>query len=238
VLTRFTFFNSIVGDPVWSPDGTRVVFALQDESLYSSDLYQKATTGSAGEELLLPTGINGRATDWSTDGTFIVYQQQESKTAVDIWQLPLEGDRKPVPYLQTGANEQNGRFYPGSTGPPRFMAYQSNESGRNQIYIQSIPTGAKFQVSADGGTVPHWRRDGRELYYLSADNRLMAVPITIGVGVQIGTPQELFMNASMTSYVPSRDGQRFLVNLPAGGESASGAEPITVVTNWQAGRAK
>ena len=170
----------------WNPRSVRVA----GRELYSTALYQKATVGGAIEELLLSTGVNGRATDWSADGKIIAYSQQES--SVDIWLLPLDGDRKPVVYLKSGANEQNGRFLPDSTAAPRFMAYQSDESGQNQIYIQAIPAGAKFQVSTEGGTVPSWRRDGRELYYLSPDNRLMAAPITIGASVQVGTPQALF----------------------------------------------
>jgi len=117
------------------------------------------------------------------------------------------------------------------------MAYQSNESGQNQIYVQSVPhSGAKYQISAAGGTMPRWRRDGKELYYASADQKLMAVPIKLGSTVEPGTPQPLFPIPPVrtnVSYAPSRDGQRFLVNVPAGGESGAAALPITVVTNWQ-----
>jgi hypothetical protein len=118
------------------------------------------------------------------------------------------------------------------------MAYQSNESGQDQIYVQAIPaSGAKYQVSTTGGTQPSWRRDGKELFYFSADQKLMAVPIKLSTSVEPGTPQELFTNAGLTGYAPSPDGQRFLVNVPADGEAAA-APPITVVLNWTAGLKK
>jgi len=115
------------------------------------------------------------------------------------------------------------------------MAYQSNESGQDQIYVQTIPTsGAIYQISNAGGTVPRWRRDGKELFYISTDQKLMAVPTALGARVEPGTPQALFAAVGLTGYAPSRDGQRFLVNVPAGGEGAA-APPITVVLNWAAG---
>jgi len=167
-----------------------------------------------------------------------VYQETGQKTANDLWLLPLNGDRKPVPYLQTPFDELNARFSPDG----RWMAYQSNESGRFQIYLQTVPpSGAKYQISSSGGAVPQWRRDGKELFYVAADQKLMAVPVKLGTTVEAGTPQPLFpvfpVGASFFSYVPMRDGQRFLVNVPAGGEAAV-APPITVVTNWQRGLAQ
>jgi Tol biopolymer transport system component len=235
VISRFTFRPGINGNPLWSPDGTRLVFSGQPLSAYSSDIYQKPAGGNGQEELLLHAGVNGFPQDWSPDGKWIVYQQTGQKTAADLWLLPLEGDRKPMPYLQTPFNETLARFSPGVAGAPRWMAYQSNESGQDQIYVQAIPaSGAKYQVSTSGGTQPAWRRDGKELFYFSADLKLMAVPITLGTSVVPGTPQELFANTGLTGYAPSADGQRFLVNVPAGGEGAT-APPITVVLNWTAG---
>ena len=114
------------------------------------------------------------------------------------------------------------------------MAYQSNESGQSQIHVRAIPaSGSKYQVSTAGGTQPAWRRDGKEWYYLSTDHKLMAVPITVGTSVTPGTPQPLFA-ADITGYTPSSDGQRFLMNVPVGGQ-APAASPITVVLNWTAG---
>jgi len=237
VVTRFTFRPGLNAFPVWSPDGSRLVFSLLSLNLYFSDVYQKAAGGNGQEELLLHAGLNGFPGDWSPDAKWIVYTRTGQNTANDLWLLPLEGDRKPVPYLQTPFDEQLARFSPDG----KWMAYQSNESGQNQIYVQSVPpSGAKYQISAAGGTMPRWRRDGKELFYASADQKLMAVPIKLGSTVEPGTPQPLFpippVRANV-SYAPSRDGQRFLVNVPAGGESAA-APPITVVTNWQAAQKK
>jgi hypothetical protein len=125
------------------------------------------------------------------------------------------------------------------------MAYQSNESGQFQIYVQTVPlSGAKYQISTSGGTFPRWRRDGKELFYVSADQKLMAVSAKLGATVEAGTPQPLFPISPLTGtafanspYAPMRDGQRFLVNVPGGGAAAA-APPITIVTNWQAGLKK
>jgi Tol biopolymer transport system component len=235
VLTRFTFRAGMNTSPNWSPDSNDVVFALVAPGGFSTDIYRK-TAGNAGEEeLLLHAGINAYPTDWSADGKFVVYQQTDAKTADDLWLLPLGRDHRPILYLQTAFNEANAQFSPDPQDSPRWMAYQSDESGRNEIYIQAVPArGAKYQISTAGGTNPHWRQDGRELYYMSADGKLVAVRVTPGASLQIGTPQELFSNAGMRYFVSSRDGQRFLINQLARREAAAVA-PITVVTNWQAG---
>jgi Tol biopolymer transport system component len=232
VLSRFTFRSGFNLGSIWSPDGSRLVFAIQALSTYSTDIYQKPAGGNGQEELLVHAGVNGFPNDWSPDGKWIVYQQTGEKTANDLWLLPLSGDRKPVPYLQTPFDELNARFSPDG----KWMAYQSNESGRFQIYVQTVPpSGAKYQISSAGGTDPHWRRDGKELFYVAADQKLTAVPVKLGTTVEAGAPQPLFpvfpIGASFFFYVPMHDGQRFLVNVPAGGEAA--AQPVTVVTNWE-----
>jgi Tol biopolymer transport system component len=234
VLTRFTFRAGMNTSPNWSPDSNDVVFALVRPGGFSTDIYKKAAGNAGAEELLLHAGINGYPTDVSPDGKFIVYQQTDAKTGNDLWLLPLGRDHRPIIYLQTAFNEVNAHFSPGLQDSPRWMAYQSDESGRDQIYIQAVPaTGAKYQISTAGGTNARWRQDGHELYFLSADRKLMAAHVTLGVSLQIGTPQELFTNAGMTYFVSSRDGQRFLVSQPARKEMTAAA-PITVVTNWQA----
>jgi len=234
VSSRFTFRGTSVGYPIWSPDGARIVFATGDVGGYSYDLFQKFVTGSEKEESLFHGESNMVPTDWSTDGRFIAYTGTAPQTALDIWLLPTSGERKPTVYLQTPFNEFNGQFLPDAGDGPRWMAYQSNESGRDQIHIQAIPaSGAKYQISTEGGTFPRWRRDGRELFYISADQRLVAVPISVGSGLQVGKPQPLFANAGMNSFVPSKSGDRFLINVPASGEQAV-TPPIIVVTDWTA----
>ena len=238
VLSRFTFRPGIATNPVWSPDGSRLVFLIQTLGTYSSDIYQKPAGGNGQEELLLHSGINGFPYDWSPDGKWLVYRQTGQKTATDLWLLPFNGDHKPVPYLQSPFDELNPRFSPDG----KWMAYQSNESGRFQIYVQTVPlSGAKYQISSSGGTVPRWRRDGKELFYVSADQKLTAVPVKPGATVEVGTPQPLFpipQTAGVAyAYAPMHDGQRFLVNVPAGGDAAA-VQPVTVLSNWQAGLKK
>jgi len=236
VLSRFTFRSGINRNPIWSPDSSRVIFALQSFSAYSMGFYQKPAGGNGQEELLLHPGLNGIPDDWSPDGKWVVYEQASQKLATDLWLLSLSGDRKLVPYLQTPFDEMAARFSPDG----RWMAYQSNESGRFQVYVQTVPSGAKYQISTSGGTFPRWRRDGKELFYISDDQKLMAVPVKLGETVQAGIPQPLFpippfpgIQFGASFYAPLGDGQRFLVNAPVGGEAAV-APPFTVVTNWQA----
>jgi Tol biopolymer transport system component len=234
VINRLTFRGALDGSPIWSPDATRIVFYRPAAGRYSYDLFQKLATGSENEESLLHTGAAVFPTDWSTDGRFIAYTENGGQTSLDLWILPLTGERKPTVYLRTAFNEQDGQFLPDAGDGPRWMAYQSNESGRDQIHIQAVPaSGAKYQISTEGGTVPRWRRDGRELFYISADQRLIAVPISAGTGLQVGKPQPLFANTGMNSFVPSKSGDRFLINVPASGEQAV-TPPIIVVTDWTA----
>jgi Tol biopolymer transport system component len=224
-LSRFTFLPG--KNPVWSPDGKRLAFVRQTAA--TADFYQKATGGNGQEELLLHAGINGTTLDWSPDGKWILYHQQERDTGFDLWLLPLDGDRKPIPYLQTPANEALGAFSPSG----RWIAYQSDESGQNQIYIQTMPSGnAKYQISTAGGTYPHWRRDSKELFYVSTEGKLIAVPMTLGAPVPASSPRELFAGVENGEYAVSAEGRRFLVNVPAAAEKAA-PPPLTVVLNWQ-----
>ena len=154
----------------------------------------------------------------------------------DLWLLPLEEAGKPAKFIASPADEMHGNFSPDG----RLIAYTSNESGKFEVYVETVPrSDRKWPVSTNGGYEPRWRADGREIYYLSDDRKLMAV--SVGVGPSFGIPQLLFqtrvpegVTANRTHYVPSRDGQRFLVNVA----SETPTSPITVVLNWTAGLKK
>lgn len=229
VQSRFTFHSGASSDPVWSPDGSEIVYSLDVHSLY-----RKRADGAGAEELLLPDVLNVRAQDWSRDGKFLLYQRSGANTGQDLWILPMDGARKPVPYLQTPFDESNGQFSPDG----RWIAYASNESGMPQVYVQSVPAnGTKFQISSSGGDQPRWRRDGKELFFISADKKLMAVPVKIGATVETETPKPLFDLDTVYgpligrwAYEPTADGQRFLTL-----SSEASSNPITVVLDWQAG---
>jgi len=247
VTSRLTFDPALNNIPMWSPDGLRIVWAsLRSGSGY--DLYVKSANGTGQEELLVKVGTpHGWASDWSRDGRYLLYERRGENTATELWiapQLPegASDDRKPFPYLQTQFEEQEGKFSPDG----RWVAYVSNESGRNEIYVQSFPrSGAKFQISTGGGTEAQWRKDGKELFYLATDQMLMAVPVKLGrppaEPFEAGSPKPLFaiplsvrLNIGR-DYAVSNDGQRFLV---VSVEGSGEAPPLTVVQNWQAGLQK
>jgi eukaryotic-like serine/threonine-protein kinase len=237
VPSRLTFRPGLSRDGVWSPNAGRIAFTSQsDPSTPGFRLYQKPTSGAGSEELLTGGEVhNATLDDWSMDGKWIVYSQQDPKTGWDLWLLPMQGDGQPISYLQTRFDELFAQFSPDG----KWMAYVSNESGQTQVYVQSIPAGgAKWQVSAAGGTQPRWRRDGKELFYLSTDHKLTAVPVRVGSSFEAGRPEVLFevQSASDTiigrwTYQPAADGKRFLVTADVAGS----AQMLTVVLNWQVG---
>jgi len=227
--------------PIWSPDGQTVAFATSRSG--ALDIYQRPSDASRADEPLLKLGAsNLLLSDWSLDGRFLTYYLADPKTQLDVWVLPLFGDRKPFPFLHQPFNEFQGQFSPDG----KWMAYVTDdESGHRNVFVQSFPQSTgKLQISADaGGTQPRWRRDGRELFYLAEDRKLMAVAIKTTATLEAETPKVLFETtrrvASPThTYAVSADGQRFLLNRPADGASPRdqpwGDEPraITVVLNW------
>ena len=236
VTSRLTFDPAVDNLPIWSPDGLRLLYPNNRTGVF--DLYVKAASGAGQEELLVKMGTpTGWGTHWSRDGRFILYQIPGAKTGQDLWIAPQFGDRKPFPYLNSQFNEGEGAFSPNG----HWIAYVSDESGRDEIYVQAFPiSGAKYQISAGGGSEPNWRMDGTELFYLAADRNLMVVPITLGATLQVGVPKALFSipaSAQRHSFAPASDGQRFLVSTGAGTGDGK-TIPITVVLNWQAGLKK
>jgi Tol biopolymer transport system component len=233
-FTRFTFDPNTDKRPVWSPDGNRVVFTSNRSGL--DNLYQRLATGAGGDELLLSKDHGLIADDWSKDGRFLLYEENLAGTNSDLWILPMTGDRKPFLFLQTQFEETHAQFSPDG----RWIVYVSNESGRPEVYVQSFPSsGGKWQVSVGGGDQPQWRRDGKEIFYMSPDRKLMVVSVTAGVSFQQGAPVPLFQTRVETSsstgarnnYVVAADGQRFVVNNLI---LDSASQPITVVLNWTA----
>jgi Tol biopolymer transport system component len=241
VLSRFTFETAMNHALRWSPDGRHVVFNSNKSGVF--DLYVKSATGAGSEELLLSTPQNKSASDWSPDGRFLLFRSVDPVTSHDLWALPLDGDRKPFPVVRTNFVEAFGQFSPDG----KWVAYQSNESGRPEVYAQPFPgPGPKLQISTNDGAQMRWRRDGRELFYLALDSRMMAVPIrptANGEGLVPGEPVPLFttrvgdimgLQAGYNlSYVISPDGRRFLMNTVV--EEPAFA-PITVILNWKPGQ--
>jgi dipeptidyl aminopeptidase/acylaminoacyl peptidase len=218
--------------PHWSPDGKHLAFASNREGFWA--IWQKGMYGSDDKEELVfkEEARSILLNDWSGDRQYIVYRKTGEKTASDLWLLPLSGDRQPKPYLATQFAEDWGKVSPDG----RWLVYQSTESGRFEVYVQSFPEpGRKVIVSKGGGTLPRWRRDGRELYYVAPDDKLMAVPVEPGANFSVGTPVPLFDVSSYGRrnnryvYDVSADGQRVLLLRPL--EDAT-TRPLTVVMNW------
>ena len=161
---------------VWSPDGSYLVFG---NGQFKQSFFRKPANSAAAEEFLLQVGGNATPLDISPDGKLLVYSDTGENTKDDLWLLPLQGEHKPVKYLDTPFEERQAQFSPDG----KWMAYSSDESGQVQVYVQPVPaTGAKRQISTQGGSGPRWRRDGKELYYISADAQLTAVPVKFGAG--------------------------------------------------------
>lgn len=223
--------------PIWSPDGNRILYSSVSNG--KADLYQKLATGSGSDELIFKSDQDKLAGEWSSDGRNILFRSADPKTGFDIWVLPLTGDRKPTRFLQMPFNETGPHFSPDG----KWIAYYSNESGPQQVYVQPFPpTGDKWQVSVEGGQQPEWRRDGKELFFISLDNRLMSVDVEWTPKFRAGVPKPLFEIPGYSStlgmgggtagrYSVSRDGKRFLFGV---GSAATESSPITVVLNWPA----
>ena len=239
-LNRFTFSPGFSGYPLWSPDGSYIVFGISGTNpfrLVDADFYRKPASGAANPELLLHAGLNATVEDISSDGKWLVYTKTETQTNNDLWLLPLQGEHKPQKYLDSPANEFLAQFSPDG----KWMAYTSDETGQAEVYVQPIPaTGEKHQISKTGGARPRWRRDGKELFYIAYDGKLMSVPVKLGgTAFDFGAPQSvmpqpLFGGAQGPGfgYQPSADGQKFLAAVPA--EQTAAPVPFTIWLNWQA----
>jgi Tol biopolymer transport system component len=232
VWSRFTFDPSNDRAPLWSPDGARILYASASRGLL--DLYEKPAGGSGEGRLVLATSADKFPSDWSRDGRFIVYHTFGGNGAWDLWVSPVGGG-KPFPFLETRFTEIQGTISPDG----RWMAYASDESGRFETYVTEFPQKrGRWQISTNGGMQPSWRADGRELFYVGPDQTFMSVEVSGSADLQAAPPVALFkanfppsVPAYWRYYVPSADGQRFLV---AALLAEAGASPINVVLNWSA----
>jgi dipeptidyl aminopeptidase/acylaminoacyl peptidase len=237
ISTPLTFDPALDVRPIWSPEGRQIIFGANRGGAVG--IYRKGVSGVDKEELLLKGTEVMNPTCWSRDGRFIVNSQRGLKTQMDLWILPLAGDRQPREYLTSDFSEVQGRLSPDG----RWLAYISNESGRYEVYVQPFPAapGKRTQVSKGGGTHPRWRNDGKELFYLAADGQLMAVAVKAESRFEAGAATELFeLRGFGTTSAPASarypydvtaDGQRFIILKQV--EDAS-TQNITVVLNWTA----
>ena len=231
--SRFTFDPADDFDSIWSPDESHIVFSSSRTGPYQ--LYYKSSSGMGSEEQILHTANWDRPNDWSHDGRYLLYEETDPKTRLDLWVLPMQGDRKPFPFLKSDANEAQAKFSPDG----RWIAYCSDESGRPEVYVQPFLTQVKgkWQVSTNGGLLPKWRRDGKELFYIS-DGKVMSTEIKTDSTFEAGQPTALFplkvlnvILAGGTSYEVTADGQRFFLTRPV---ILNQPSSISVLFNWTA----
>ena len=215
--------------PAWAPDGTRFAYTLV--TAQGADLYMKSLVGGAADVPFLKSDELKAVNSWSPDNRYIVFNKYNTRdqTSRDIWLLPVDGDRKPIPFMQTRALERDARVSPDG----HFIAYTSDETGTPEVYVQSFPSpGMKVRISTGGGEQPEWRSDGREVYYLSSDRRLTAVALS--ASLVPSQPQPLFKLAPVGAsrqFAPSKDGQRFVV---LDWDTQQVPAKVTVLTNWEA----
>ncbi len=229
VTSRLTFDESSGSSPVWSPDGTRVLFSSDRSGTPS--LYEKSAAGTGSEKEIWTCGETLLANDWSRDGKFLAVNRLTAKNSFDIWIVPMDGSSKPFAFVQTPFLDVLPVFSPDG----RYVAYMSNETGRFEIYVQQFPgPGGKWQVSASGGLEPHWSADGKTIYFRSPDSKVMSVGVETGSTFTAGVPQPLFgtlfqPGQRRNSFLVTGDGQKFLILTSLGKDRIA---PMTVVLNW------
>jgi serine/threonine protein kinase len=237
--TRVASGGAVTASALWSPDGSRLLFRTNRNGVV--EFYERSAAGGGTDKPVLSAEVyattrmpssNLVPTDWSPDGRQIVFSVPAPESGNDLWLFPVADAQKAAKFVASPAEEMHGNF----SSDGKLIAYTSNESGKFEVYVETVPrTDRKWPLSTNGGYEPRWRADGREIYYLSDDRKLMAV--SVGPGPVFGVPQALFQthvpggaNANRTHYVPSHDGNRFLMST----STDAAASPITVVVNWTA----
>ncbi len=230
--TRLTFGPANQSTPVWMPDGKTILYSSSQKGL--PHIYSKSADGSGAEKVLLedPDAVE-QPDSVSPDGRYLVYDRKVPKTepGFHLWVLPLSGDGKPFSIVQTSFEDRHGMVSPDG----KWMAYENNASGQREIYITAFPGGgAKWQVSTNGGIIPKWRKDGKELFFLDATDNIDAVDVSSsGDAVHLGVPHILFqvigIQREYGPYDVTADGKKFLTN---SGSLKEGSAPLTMVQNW------
>ena len=229
VTSRFTFAPGDDANSVWSPDGQRVAFMSDREG--SPNIFIKDASGAGDAEILLADDKVLMPVDWTRDGSHLAFMKLDGDNGWDIWALPVDSPNDAFPVVQSRFFDARPSFSPDG----QWVAYESDESGRPEIYVRPFPgPGGKWQVSPGGGEEPHWSADGREIFYLDVAQNVVAVPVTTTANFRAGVPEVLFEarffpTLQRNRFVATPDGQRFLTLSPMASQSNP---PTTVVLNW------
>ena len=229
---RITFNAQSDGDPLWSPDGKRIVFTSNRAGDGHIHLYDTGTTASGDDQLLLTSDADDVPSSWSRDGKNILFTRFKSGSGSSVWMFQV-AEREAKPLLQSAEFEIGAAVF---SPNGRYIAYTSNESGRYEVYVQPFPlSGEKWMISSGGGFLPEWREDGKELFYVTDEAKIMSVEIKSEGAFDSVVTKQLFQadirRAAGYPYAVAPDGSRFLINTPA---EASNPAPMSLVLNWPA----
>jgi eukaryotic-like serine/threonine-protein kinase len=232
VHTRMSFSAlTAFAAPAWSPNGKQLAYAHSSQQAPGDHMYLLNPDGTGKEEALekpIIESLGNYPSSWSPDGQVLLFDHLDKAGKFSIWALPLSGDRKPYAFVESQFNSQMGKFSPDG----HWVAYVSNDSGKDEVYVAPFPgPGARVQVSSGGGSQPRWRRDGQELFYLSPELKMMAAQLTATAGdSRVGSARMLFTISALGGYDVAADGQKFIIAQ----DSEQTSTFLTIVTNWSA----